>query len=300
MALPYQGNKQAIANELVLFLRNSFLEVNTFYDLFGGGGNISEVASKHFKNVHYNEILTPIYCAFNSLIDGSFENILPKSEWITRDVFHKDKLLNNARGGLVATCWSFGNDQMSYIYGSEVEEQKRQLHLFCFAENKQVMQDSLNFFNLESNVDYLFNLPAGHQRKLAFKKIIKQKIGLQLQGLESLERLQSLESLETTNISYELVKIEPNSLIYCDIPYDTKHKKGNYRSTFCHDTFYNWALNHNEAVVFSEYLENVPAGFKVIWKRYKQNLFSANSNLKMTECLAWNGKGNFNNFSLFD
>ncbi len=312
MALPYQGNKQAIANDLILFLRNSFIDVSNFYDLFGGGGNITEVASKHFKNVHYNELLTHVYYAFNSLIDGSFKELLPKSEFITHQQF-KDacNMPDCARKGLILACWSFGNNQKSYIYGADIEEWKLAVHNICFTDSKETIKQSFeimqqrNFdgYTIEFNndaIDYLLSLPTGSERRYYLKKCVKNRIDLQ--SLESLERLQSLERLErleTTNLSYELVNIKHNSLVYCDIPYNTKYKTGNYRGSFDHDSFYNWASNNENTVVFSDYLENVPANFKVIWKKYKRNLLDSNNRKKETEVLAWNGKGNFNKSTLF-
>ena len=81
----------------------------------------------------------------------------------------------------------------------------------------------------------------------------------QLQSLERLERLERLESLErlerlervTTFIGdYQEVKIKPDSLIYCDIPYkDTEQ----YSVDFDHERFYDWVEKQRELVVISEY-----------------------------------------------
>lgn len=106
--LPYQGNKSAIAKELVLFLRQSFDHQN-FYDLFGGGGSITHETAKYFK-VHYNEIRKDIFCAVKSVIEGWNFEVLPKSEWISRETFREIKESNPtnerelARKGLVLTC----------------------------------------------------------------------------------------------------------------------------------------------------------------------------------------------------
>ena len=318
MALPYQGNKQSIANDLILFLRNSFIDINNFYDLFGGGGNITEVAIKYFNNVHYNEILPHVYCAFNSLIEGTFEQNLPKSEWISREQFKEAcNMPDCARKGLILTCWSFGNNQRSYIYGADIEDWKQALHNICFANNKVSIEQSIEImqkrdfggYTIEfdnETIDYLLSLPIGSDRRYALKKCVKNRINLQslerlerLQSLERLERLQSLERLETTNLSYEAVNIKPNSLVYCDIPYNTKYKHGNYRGGFDHENFYNWSLNNENTVVFSDYLENIPSDFTIIWKKYKRNILGENVNKKEIEVLAWNGKGNFNKSTLF-
>lgn len=94
MSLPYQGNKSVIAQDLLVFLKQSFTGIDNFYDLFGGGGSISKEAVKHYDFVHYNEKLPHIYYAVNSLINGTFDAILPKSEWISREEFLKLEILN--------------------------------------------------------------------------------------------------------------------------------------------------------------------------------------------------------------
>ena len=143
MALPYQGNKQEIAEDLLLFLRRTFPEKENFYDLFGGGGNISEVAFKYWKRVIYNELNTSIYLAFNSLLDGTYEWHLPKSEWISREKFYEIKAgPDSARRGLVLCCWSFGNNQMDYIYSKEIEPWKQALHNIVFTDSKEVILES--------------------------------------------------------------------------------------------------------------------------------------------------------------
>jgi site-specific DNA-adenine methylase len=101
-----------------------------------------------------------------------------------------------------------------------------------------------------------------------------------------------LERLVTaSNLSYEQVKINnPNSILYCDIPYDTAQKKGNYLGTFDHEEFYDWARNNQNTVVFSEYIENVPADFEIIWKKPKRNLAAGGTGKISIEVLAWNKK----------
>ena len=151
MSLPYQGNKSAIANDLLVFLKQSFTGIENFYDLFGGGGKISKEATKHYTSVHYNEILTHIYYAVKSLCDGSFNDILLKSEWISREEFFKIRdsepknELEFARKGLVLTCWSFANNQKNYIYGKNCEDEKLKYHNLCF-ETTNTDLDKLDYY----------------------------------------------------------------------------------------------------------------------------------------------------------
>lgn len=88
-------------------------------------------------------------------------------------------------------------------------------------------------------------------------------------------------------------------MVYCDIPYNSKTTKGSYGLEFDHETFYQWALTQNETVVFSDYLENVPADFEVIWSKNKTNKLAGGASKKSTEILAWNKKGTLIQTTLF-
>ena len=78
-----------------------------------------------------------------------------------------------------------------------------------------------------------------------------------LQSLQSLERLQSLQSLESLERlqkfwgDYRDVKIQPDSLIYCDIPYKNTAEYSD--GGFDHESFYDWAEKQREPVIISEY-----------------------------------------------
>ena len=71
-----------------------------------------------------------------------------------------------------------------------------------------------------------------------------------LESLESLESLQRLESLERYSQSYDKIKIEPDSVIYCDIPY---RGCSGYGAAFDYDSFYDWACSQDAPVFISEY-----------------------------------------------
>ena len=105
--------------------------------------------------------------------------------------------------------------------------------------------------------------------------------------LQSLERLQSLESLErlerlTLSVgSYKDVKIEPDSVIYCDIPY---RGTAEYIGGFNHDEFYSWCEKQTELVIISEY--DMPRDrFVCIAEKEKPVLLSGGVSGKATERL---------------
>ena len=84
-----------------------------------------------------------------------------------------------------------------------------------------------------------------------------QELLQSLQSLESLQRLQSLESLERLERlqsfrgSYEKIKIRPDSVIYCDIPYHNTDEYG--EGVFDYERFYDWCEKQTEPLYISEY-----------------------------------------------
>ena len=96
-----------------------------------------------------------------------------------------------------------------------------------------------------------------------------------LQSLESLESLERLQSFQSSEVDYREVKIQPNSVIYADIPYLSTNAYGKNSSItqpFNHSEFYDWCCNQEELVLISEYY--MPADrFTEVWNvKHKQSL----------------------------
>ena len=73
-----------------------------------------------------------------------------------------------------------------------------------------------------------------------------------LQSLyESLQSLQRLQRLQKFRGDYRNVKIQPDSLIYCDIPYKNTVEYSD--GGFDYESFYDWAEMQSEPVIISEY-----------------------------------------------
>ena len=104
-----------------------------------------------------------------------------------------------------------------------------------------------------------------------------------LQRLESLQRMQRMQRLEFTNLSYKDVKILPDSVIYCDIPYRNTATYIINDGGFDYEEFYNWAQNQTELVIISEY--QMPEGFTCIGQKSKRSILSATANNEVKECL---------------
>lgn len=283
--VPYTGNKQAIAEDLMHVMLRYKPHAKYFYDLFGGGGAMSFCAMQYGLKVHYNELNTQI-CELLKFLQN---NKIPE-EWykfVTREEFHKHKDDMTAYGGFVSQVYSFGNNGKGYLFNPELEKIKHLMHdVVVYEDNKSL--DKLNRL-LNTNIA----MPFGDTiliRRLDFKKQIRKYRRLDLQQLEQLqrlERLQQLQRLEITNKSYEDVLINTpidETIVYLDPPY--RNTVG-YKASrnFDYDKLYKWFKNNKYTCFMSEY--NAP--FKEIFNVEKCVTLSPSDNrLKKVEKLYWN------------
>ena len=248
--IPYQGSKTKIIDKIARFFPNA----DHFYDLFGGGFSVThymlENRRKSFKHFHYNEIRPGLCELIKDAIDGKYNYDVFKPEWISRERFMAEKELN----AYIKIIWSFGNNGRCYIFGKDSENQKRSMH-------QAVVFDEFDDFMMDTfKMDKWPNKLSIQGKRLYLKRIIIQRIDLQrlqqLEQIEQLERLEQLQQLEQierpilTNLDYRQVLIEPNSVIYCDIPYQGT---GDYGNTFSHREFFDWAAAQQNPLFISEY-----------------------------------------------
>ena len=82
-----------------------------------------------------------------------------------------------------------------------------------------------------------------------------------------LKKASKMVGVTSTHGSYKGVVPEPNSMLYCDIPY--RNTTGYSTGSFNHDEFYSLAIGMSHlghTVLVSEYLHNLPDGWKVVWQ----------------------------------
>lgn len=246
--LPYKGSKSRIANELIACLPNA----ENFYDMFVGGGAVTHRAllEGRWRNVFINDINPLIPQLFLDSVNGKYHNC---TRWVSREEFHEQK----ATDGLVAVCYSFGNNLRQYLYNEDVEPYKRAFHIAVAERDYAPMQE----FGVDlSPVD---SIPDIHWRRIEAQNIVAENENENIQRcstcetLSRYERLQWLErlnrfkdKLHMTSLDYREVEIKPNSLIYCDIPY---YNTDGYVTEFNHDEFYDWACNQENPVYISSY-----------------------------------------------
>lgn len=242
IGMPYQGSKGSIAKELIDILPGG----NRFVDLFGGGGAMTEIAvrSCKYKKVLYNELEYKVYKVFKDAINGKYNYKVFKPEWISREKF--EELKNE--DGYISLCWSFGNGQRTYLYGVDIENDKRSLHEFVVNKVKDDFINSIDGL-VEACPDDVENISKRRQIVTRFMKRINKRTDLQ--HLEHLQRLQHLEFTNNTYLDYEYVE---GDVVYCDPPYENTTGYGSSRKLeFDTQEFYGWVATREYPIFFSSY-----------------------------------------------
>ena len=294
--MPYQGSKSKIIDKISVLFPDS----ENFYDLFGGGFSVSHYMilhrSKSYKTFHYNELRPGLCELIKDAINGKYNYDVFKPEWISRERFFAEK----ETSAYIKIIWSFGNNGRDYLFGKEIEKKKQSMHMaVVFNQFDSFMKDEFGISEWPNHLTVT-------GKRLYLKRLVNQRIELQqlqqLQQLEQLERLQQLqqlqrleqlerleklqqlerlEQLEMTNLDYREVKIKPNSIIYCDIPYKGTADYGN---SFNHDEFFDWADAQENPVFISEY--KVDDGrFKLLKEIEHRSTLSASASNKTKECV---------------
>jgi len=268
-SIPYMGSKRKLATKILNTIYQTIGDFERFYDLFGGGGALSVASLEAGHIVHYNELNKGVANLLQYIQDGGK---LP-TKWVSREEFMEHKDGDDWYSGFIKCIWSFGNNQRDYLFGKEIEDIKKEAHNYVLTNGYNgdtlIRQRLLKNFTKKQKIEGRFNL----------------------QRLENLQRLQSLENLETnsltiTSLSYNQVKIQPNSVIYCDPPYRNTAK---YQKTIDYDKFYQWCLENPNPVFISEY--EMPKEFTKIASFQHRSTLSATENNKITtEKLYWNNK----------
>jgi site-specific DNA-adenine methylase len=265
--IPYMGSKSKICEQVCRLFPNA----ENFYDLFGGGFSISHFMLKHrckdFKQLHFNEIREGVCELVKDAINGKYNYDKFKPDWISSDEFKKR--VNSDI--FVKLIWSFGNNGKNYLFGKDIEFQKKSLH------NAIVFNE---FNEFATKIFGVSSFPNGFtiiQKRLHLKNRLRiNGKGERLEQLERLQQLQQLERLERLEFytgSYIDVPIKENSVIYCDIPYEStaSYDKNN---SFNRKEFLDWAANNKEAVFISEY-QVKDERFKCISNFEKRSMLSS-------------------------
>lgn len=291
--LPYMGSKGGICDDLVKL----FPPADHFYDLFGGGFSVTHAMllkrSKSFKHFHFNELRPGICDLIKDAIEGKYNYDVFKPEWISRERFFKELETNP----YIKICWSFGNDGKNYIFGDDIEEYKKSMHMavvfnefdelakkvfgfekfkdgYSINEKRLFLRNKIEYYRLNGVPEFLHKYisPEQLERLQQLERLEQLERLQQLQQLQQLEQLERLQQLTFYNTSYENVEIRDNSIIYCDPPYAGTADYGN---NFNHKKFLDWAHEQKNPVFISEY--NISdKRFYQVFKIKKRSMLSAN------------------------
>lgn len=222
----YQGSKNKVAEWVV----SNLPPATRLYDLFAGGCAITHCAMLQgkYKEIVCNDV-TDSAIFFYDALNGKYNDRV--NQWVSRADFERLKSVDPC----IRICWSFGHDQKSYLFAKEKEPYMKALWDMAHATS-----------------------PA--QILSLYMKVLKEKAKVNSYRLECLERLRGLSNLQDKDSStriyalcgdYKDIKILPDSIIYCDIPY--KGKKKYDRKNFDYEDFYAWCERQTELVIISEY-----------------------------------------------
>ena len=270
--IPYKGSKNKIAENIIAQLPSA----KHFYDLFGGGGAMSHCAllSGKYEVVHYNELNPLVFKTFKMAINGEFKD---ENRWISKDDFERLKDTDP----YVACCFSFGNDFKTYAYGKNCELFKKAVHYSIVFDDNSLLN---NYIDLK---DFKYSSENIKERRSELHSLLKKsKLNIEYgkpnqpvsQHQIWLERLQELNiggGVLLSNLSYDEVPIENDSVIYCDPPYKNTNT---YIDDFNHEKFYQWlrgCREKNQQVFISEY--QMPSEFFEVYSKEKTCLINANT-----------------------
>ena len=135
LRIPYMGSKRKIAKELFTKMLEIKPNAKYFFDLFGGGGAMSFTALQLGLEVHYNEKQKSLVDFINYIIARVKEGkrgrygLFPDDfyKFITREEFSILKNEDSIKGQFARICYSFGNNQRTYLFG-DIEELKHLGH----------------------------------------------------------------------------------------------------------------------------------------------------------------------------
>lgn len=287
--VPYKGSKSQIVDRLIEAI--PYKGVDNFYDLFAGGCAVTHkmLLEGRYKHCYANDIDGRALRLFRDGMDGKYAM---ETRWVSREDFHKLKDTDS----YISCCWSFGNNQRDYLYSKDIEPYKKACHYAIIYGDFSLLSDLYPDVN-EVCKEALRKVEGLHERRIKFRSAIRECLKScsngsfaslytscdadRLESLERLERLQSLESLErlqsfqSYEVDYREVGIQPNSVIYADIPYFSTNaygKKSSITQPFNHGEFYDWCCKQKELVLISEYY--MPADrFTEVWNvKHKQSL----------------------------
>jgi 16S rRNA G966 N2-methylase RsmD len=301
--IPYMGSKQKLVDKIVPFILKRHPSADSFYDLFGGGGSVALYAVRKYPHldVVYNERSEAISALMQQLKAGDPINM----GWVDRETFEREYTGDDAWAGLLQTCWTFGNNQKSYLYGKQYEPFKARLTQLVMTGEGDIRwleteSDRINLEEYKKVVQTrIFLNPkrytTPYQRRIVLARQIPNIGALQhMSRLERLVQIQNMPGIGSLGISagksYEDVPIlGERPIVYCDPPYENtaEYREGG----FDHKAFYEWCMTRPYPVYVSSYKVSDPR-FRLVKAVNTRSLLAAAYTDKPSynyENVYWNG-----------
>ena len=300
--IPYMVSKQKLVDKIVPFILKRHPGVDSFYDLFGGGGSVSLYVVRKYPNlnVHYNELSKAIGSLMEHLKEGGD---IP-FDFVERQEFDSKRLGDDWYAGFLQSCWSFGNGGKSYMYGQDIQDLKREISLLAMTGKADIdfieseCEKQLERRGIKKQCRVFLNpqrYKTVYQRRIVLARQIPNFGALQhMARLERLVQIENMPGISNLNItkgtSYDGVPITGNKpLLYCNPPYEdtAEYLEGG----FDHKKFYDWCMAQPHPVYVSSYKVSDPR-FKLVKAVNTRSLLAAAYSDKPTynyENVYWNG-----------
>lgn len=272
-----------------------------------------------YEEYHINDINWMCPQLFSDAISGKFAN---EDRWISREDFHnlKDKdpyvafvwsFGNNLRDYLYGKHVEplkkalhyavFFNDytlasnlgfDLSFLHGIASVKDRYACTRRYFDKHKTTLPNGGGAMESLERLKRFQLMDAGMLPGSQAESVPKDLDGINtsLQSFTSLDRIRVIAEkraqgsvLFASHGDYQQVKIEPQSVIYCDIPYKGTNVYDK-KNTFDYERFYDWACSQTEPVFISEY--QMPEDrFECIAEFAHRSLICATQNKAVTERL---------------
>lgn len=301
--IPYMGSKQKLVDKIIPFIMKRHPGADAFYDLFGGGASASlyTVMKYPHLDVVYNERSKAVGGLVQHIRDGGD---IP-FDFVTRAEFESKYAGDDWYAGLLQTCWTFGNNQKSYLYGLPIQDFKQELSMLVMTGKGDIdwlekTADDLNHREYGKTVSTKIYLDPNryttpYQRRIVLARQIPNVGALQhLARLERLVQIKNMPGISAMGVSvgksYDEVPIlGVKPILYCDPPYEgtAEYREGG----FDHKAFYDWVMAQNVPVYVSSYEISDPR-LKRVKAINTRSLLAAAYSDKPTynyENIYWNG-----------
>ena len=280
--VPYTGSKNSIAEWVIDHLPPA----ENFVDLFCGGCAVTHAAmlSGRYRRFIENDINADITQFFIDCMRGKYTTENHK-DFISSEVFRQKKDIDT----YISIVWSFGNNRLDYLYGSDKEDIKRAFHnAIMFDDYAELEKHGYNCKTKETDIALRYADIKSQVKRKENDDVIARLGNLErLYNLEQLSKLQA-DNIKIFNKDYADIEIPENSVVYCDIPYyGTRTQQYKAGSDFDYDRFYEWAEKQDN-IYISEY--NMPDPFIEVGSIEKTVLCANTGSLYATERLYTNKK----------